>query len=424
MEDVIRTKIFLSYATEDAQFVLWLYRKLTIYGYDVWLDHESLRKGSSFPAEFPKAIQEETIKFLAVMSPYSKAKDNPAKERYIANETKKKIGDSCFIIPLKITKEPATDFHTCDLNWIDFTPYWAKGLADLLKELETSNVPKRQTGLDIYQLASGEEKFLLPQQTEEVFTNHITINELPHSVYKIPLAQATREMVGIRNGDSLFTFEVPSEKIPEAQLLKIEDLIKESPSFINSYKNLVQKTINASLQRRGLIPTVDKRYLGFPVIGENKIKYTSLSGRKTYIKTKGRAKTATYFTTASYTFELEKYGTPKVVVSFKFNFVNERGQSYAPKLAFKKQMNLRKNLWNEGWLKKILALTSFLADGKELAHILQSPCGNITVRGFPDKLNCYQGIPEQPLDHDSDISDDFAEFAIAEGDSDEQHRYS
>jgi hypothetical protein len=422
MEDVIRTKVFLSYATEDSQFALWLYRKLTIYGYDIWIDHESLRKGSSFTTEFPKVISEQAIKFLAVMSHHSKEKDNPLKERHIANETKKKIGDSYFIIPLKITKDPATDFITCNLNWIDFTPYWAKGLADLIKELETSNVPKRNTGLDISELASGEEKFLLPHQAEDVYTNLISIEELPHSVYRLPLVESSREIIGTLVGNHVYAFALTPETISKAELLKVSELIQANPLFINTFKNLVQKTINASLSQKGMLASMDRRYFAFPVNGDNKIKYTSLTGKRTYIKTKGFAKTATYFTTASYTFELDRYGSPKIVVSFKFSFVNDQGKPYAPKLAFKKQMNLRKNLWNVGWLKKILALSSFLADGKDLSDLLSSESGKITIKGMPDKLTCYQGISDQTVDHDSDISDDLAEMAITEGDNFEQHR--
>lgn len=391
-------------------------------GYDVWLDYYSLRKGSTFPLEFPKVIQEDSIKFLAVMSPASKSKDNPAKERHLANETKKNIKDDGFIIPIKITKEPISDFYTSNLNWIDFTPYWAKGLNDLVKELEISNVPKKTEGINHSQLIGQEENLNRTQLVEEnVFTNLLTIQELPTQVYKLPLSARVVGLNPTVFKETNFCFEITDDLKDIAELCDVAEMIKSDSNFLNVFKSLIQKTINTYILRKGLKHTMDKGFFAFPDNGDSKINYKNLKGRKTYIKTKGHAKTAKYFLSASYTFNYDHFNSPKITIGFKFSFIGPNGRPYAPKLAFKKQMNIRKNLWNEGWLKKILALSSYFTSGNESIDILDNSCGRIKVAGLPDMLKCYHGINDAQIDHDSDISDDFVDFMITEGGRDEQH---
>ena len=90
-----RVHLFVSYATEDGQFVDWLCLKLISEGYKVWCDRLKLLGGESYPRDIDDAIKTGTFRFIPGLSKYSLKKPNPIKERTLA---------------LNISKERKEDF--------------------------------------------------------------------------------------------------------------------------------------------------------------------------------------------------------------------------------------------------------------------------------------------------------------------------
>jgi len=72
---VQREHLFISYASEDAAFTSWLALRLTSEGYKVWCDQYKLLGGEPYPSDITKAIQNDTFRFLAVLSKNSLEKE-------------------------------------------------------------------------------------------------------------------------------------------------------------------------------------------------------------------------------------------------------------------------------------------------------------------------------------------------------------
>ena len=89
--------LFISYATEDSDLAEWLSLKLTGEEYAVWCDRFKLLGGESY-----------------------------------------------FLIPLNVDglKPTELDWMTSDITFIPFHKSWAKGLAQLLKKLDSIDAPR------------------------------------------------------------------------------------------------------------------------------------------------------------------------------------------------------------------------------------------------------------------------------------------
>jgi hypothetical protein len=96
-------KIFLSYAHEDKDRVLELYKKLNDNGHDAWIDTEKLLPGQDWDLEINKAIKASDAIILCLTTL------SVQKEGYVQREMKKaidlaqeKLRSTIFIIPARL----------------------------------------------------------------------------------------------------------------------------------------------------------------------------------------------------------------------------------------------------------------------------------------------------------------------------------
>ena len=99
----MRDTIFISHANpENNYFAAWLASKLRMLGYKVWVDVKDIQPGQYFNRDFEKAIREDGIRFLAVVSNdyiiKSKRDDTGVMNEILCARTMKDIDG--FIIPL------------------------------------------------------------------------------------------------------------------------------------------------------------------------------------------------------------------------------------------------------------------------------------------------------------------------------------
>ena len=96
-------KIFLSYAREDKDRVLELYRKLKENGYDAWIDVDKIFPGQDWDLEIKKAIKSSDVVILCL------TKISVYKRGYVQRELKQaldlfqeKLEGDIFIIPARL----------------------------------------------------------------------------------------------------------------------------------------------------------------------------------------------------------------------------------------------------------------------------------------------------------------------------------
>ena len=142
MGDPAREALFISHASpEDNAFALWLGAKLTALGYEVFADVLRLRGGDDWERILENAIRAKAAKVLLVATPHGVQKQGVRNEITIATQTAKKIGDSEFIVPLRLAPFDAP-LQIAHAQYIDFSKGWAQGLSELLALLTELKIPR------------------------------------------------------------------------------------------------------------------------------------------------------------------------------------------------------------------------------------------------------------------------------------------
>jgi hypothetical protein len=141
----MRNLVFVSHANpEDNQFCRWLSLRLAREGYPVWLDLKHLVGGEDFWNEIEATIRHRAVKVLYVLSGTSNTKPGVLKELAVAQTVAKVHDFRDFVIPLKIDNIPFADINIDihRLNAISFEASWAQGFHQLLLKLEQDGVQK------------------------------------------------------------------------------------------------------------------------------------------------------------------------------------------------------------------------------------------------------------------------------------------
>lgn len=129
-----KKKIFLSHATpEDNEFTRWLGAKLTLAGYDVWYDLQRLKGGDITWEKIERAIREEAVRLVAIISKISHGKDGVRKEWTLGSNLEKKHPG--FVIPVRIDEFNFDDVTILfsGKNILDFNRDWFGGLIQLIE---------------------------------------------------------------------------------------------------------------------------------------------------------------------------------------------------------------------------------------------------------------------------------------------------
>ena len=127
-------KIFLSYAREDKDRVLELYRKLKENGYDAWIDVDKIFPGQDWDLEIKKAIKSSDVVILCL------TKISVYKRGYVQRELKQaldlfqeKLEGDIFIIPARLDECNPPEILS---KWQYVDLFSEDGYQKLLKALE------------------------------------------------------------------------------------------------------------------------------------------------------------------------------------------------------------------------------------------------------------------------------------------------
>ncbi len=145
MTSSFRSKIFISHATpDDNDFAVWLASRLSMAGYDVWIDAQALLGGEDFWRVIESAIRTDCVKFVVALSPVSVTRQGVLDEIALARTVGRGLKDNGFIIPLRIGGLPFSDIPVDlhRLNAIDFDKGWGWGLERLLEVFAREGIPR------------------------------------------------------------------------------------------------------------------------------------------------------------------------------------------------------------------------------------------------------------------------------------------
>ncbi|MEM2137517.1 MAG: toll/interleukin-1 receptor domain-containing protein [Candidatus Anstonellaceae archaeon] len=381
-----RNHLFLSYAEEDLQFVLWLARKLTAQGYAVWCAKLNQLGGESYPKDIDNAIKNRTFRFLAVLSQAYLQKENPQKEQTLAvNLSKERKID--FIIPVNIggVKPSELNWMISDLTFIPFHKGWANGFDQLMEKLASIDAPKPL-------LSNGKSIVATPfmhnestiGRPEKVISNRFQFLKIPENVLQFYLPNG-HQIAGIDenwafypvNDENVLAFTDPPASI-DSDAEKVTDFDWKTVEEIcgiptrNVVTNLLQKSLHVACFSRGMKLCAEtgaiymprsltpKRirieYMGHPIsigYGGERVRHTI----------KGDTKFLFHLAPK---FKIIQTGHDSFIssISIHLHITNLGGEPIRGRGVNSRRKSVCKEWWNEEWLKRYLAMMMFLSNGK------------------------------------------------------------
>jgi ribA/ribD-fused uncharacterized protein len=426
-----RVHLFVSYATEDGQFVDWLCLKLISEGYKVWCDRLKLLGGESYPRDIDDAIKTGTFRFISVLSKYSLKKPNPIKERTLAlNISKERKED--FVIPVNLDGLKPTElgWMESDLSFIPFWTGWGEGLRKLLLALEKANTPREKR----HQFAVSQilnQQVAIKDEPETLWSNMVELLQIPKKLYRYEhrnacnVAQAVqlqKEWPHYRENASVcWSFEPP----PESAISKFDFSFRgacedwrgaDSPDI--NFFNLGKKVLNASFTHKflsaGLLQEPATGVLFVPKgATPERFSYHLPSERKSWILTTGlrrikrpdRVETFRYHLSPECRVLLDYFGSDIVQFRTRLHLTDEKGVSLDPKLIQKRRKTICKSWWNYQWLARLFATLELLADQSGKIRIGVS--GDIELSRWPRMLLTETSLDEELLKPASLAAEEF-----------------
>ncbi len=165
----------------DDEFVLWLAPKLEAEGYRVFADILTLQPGDRWRRETNAVLQARTAKVLLLSKDATLADQQVQDDLDIALETGKELGDSRFIIPLRL--EPGRKVKGIgDAVPVDFVRGWAEGLTTLVDALSRQKVPRSSEAPTIdrnWEIFRRRGAVPLVEESERLTSNWLRVVEAP-----------------------------------------------------------------------------------------------------------------------------------------------------------------------------------------------------------------------------------------------------
>lgn len=413
-----REHLFINYATEDSALAEWLTLKLTSEGYRVWCARFKLLGGESYPKDIDNAIKNETFRFISLLSHSSIKKNNPLKERTIAQSISQERNED-FIIPINVDglKPTELDWMTSDLTYIDFSKSWAQGIKQLLKKLESINAPKilkngREIVVDTY-LHSD----LIEQLEETVYTNCFSVEKIP-DIIKVFRIESTTTPSALKNlsyswdlyqvdTKTVFSFHDPPDIIKNNFSIKLicEEKWKNNDNINgipieNIVKNLLLKSLYMKCLQKGLVKEEGIVYFPEDHPMGTKIHFTGVKGKKTYITTTSRRKRKDesyyiYYLAPVFRIRKNDEGQYIVLISIYLHLTDVNGNHLPRRSAVSCRKQVRGNWWNDDLINRILGIISFLAENQNKIIIGNTLKEQIEISASPISLISPLSINEE-----------------------------
>ncbi len=392
--------IFISHAVPaDDYLAVWLASKLSLMGYNVWVDKEDLRSGSAFWNDIEIAMRDKSIRFLALVSnsyiEKSRNKNSGVfSEVTLAKSLSKQIDN--YIIPLKVDDCSYDEFpiNILSLDTVDFSKNWGAGLKKLLKEFELQKVLKARPANNVltlwhkYQDIRGE----VIQQSEFYGSNWF-LSSLPKMIFIYKFSGQPKAIYSeipypvIRNGDYYIGFfddaslylrtEYKEEVFVEEFLAKEfytltngDEILDVEPKFTG----LMNKAINDYFYHNEdfrAFPVSNNKLVIYPINTNSNSGYVSFkrNGHKKRRKLKGD-KPVNWSFGLSFIFQL--HPIPHFVANHHILSSNENG--FFEK---EKQLEYRRSIptgwFNRDWFERILAFMTLAAGSIENKEIIVNP---------------------------------------------------
>lgn len=415
MAQTQKEHLFISYANEDAALAEWLTLKLTAAGYRVWCDRVKLLGGESYPRDIDTAIKEQAYRMIALLSKHSVDKPNPVKERTLAHNISRERHED-FLIPINVDGIRASelDWMTSDLTFIAFHDNWARGLAQLLRKLQSVSTPCPLSNGKEIAASWFDSTESLTSVPERLWANLLEIREMPQIVLRIEdthpgVRSWPEEWIYHRQSNRVYwSFEEPPQMSAPPHIESIEwDTAFSYEGFWprDAVNIIIKKHLRRLCLHKGARETID-RQLYFPsgIVDGDWLRYTDWGGKparrrstglRTFRLSHGLSEMSRYHLSPSFRPVLRGPEAPIVLVQLRVYLTEISGRPLSLTKALRRRKVICKHWWNADWLSRLMAVISWLADGNEEFNIAMGASYSIVLSGKPLYLITPLGINER-----------------------------
>jgi hypothetical protein len=413
---VTRDTILITHANpEDNTFAIWLASRLTMSGYKVWLDVRTLRGGQDFWRIIDEQLRDHAIKQIVLVSEHI-SKSGVQKELAMGDARGKKLGDSDFMIPIRLSNVPHGEFppELIRRNSYDAFPNWAAVLQPLLETLADANVPRGPHFGDriLSDLIVAQEagRLAVKEQPETLLSNWFELSgKLPTlrlfaSAGTASQFESWQKSTGIpliQHSGLAGTFCDPATfgkaghnapSITSRFVIPFNDLVSGSdidpfPNRNDSRKaavNLLRQHWDATMKRKGLVPfeyASGQTGWFFPDgLADGAVKLTLPNGQKINRYVSGKFKEKRWHLCLI----AQPRHWPRPMLRVHANVaLSLDGKTPLPGDQTQKlRMRLTKSWWNNRWRDLLMAGMGWLAEGKSEIS-LASGDETLSVSAYP-----------------------------------------
>ncbi len=377
-----RTRLFISYAWENATVAEWLARKLMCCGYSIWVDKLFLRGGCTWPNDIDDAIKNKSFRMIHLLSRYSLLKPHPSKERQLGLAMSKRIPH--FLIPLNIDGilPEELPWQLIDINYIPFQD-WREGFKQLLLTLDDANCPKEfaQTGVE-KAIRTYFPVTAVVNEPETLFSNVFKVARYPERLIRFrtefqftadkALSQGWPVYL-INNAESVSFWPPPDEFASKYKITEVgkESCLAEKMDGVQTYNilsALLRCAVYAMALRKGFTLD-DKKNLVFPKCNDAKrFPFKCFDGKATWFTPWGychhngvRLDYALSFRPSVITIDREFH----VIISLHISTYYGDGRPVEPTKRLSVRKAISKAWWNHQWYVKYSGVLAFLSDNSD-----------------------------------------------------------
>lgn len=380
----------------------------------------SLLAGKSWVNEVEEAISSKTFRFLAILSKNSIKKENPSSERTKAAAVAKANKLDDFIITANLDGITASEipWTLVEKSYADFSSSWAVGLSSVLKALSESTAPcDQELGASLVcQWTSQRDQ--AAKRNEKIWTNLFNVISIPKALkqFEVKNSDTLDEIkysgwpVAIQTSKYVWSFTEPPANIADKVIFErsaswMDDAGRSGLKLRNYAWALLRRSIEDYCISKGLVRSEDGKSLYFPKgLSENdKHSYIGIYEKKTYLKFvgkstfrlgPGKSEVNHHHLAPSFKLIERRNKTFQVQVINRVYLTNEDGTPIHPTRMVRRRKKVCKNWWNDKWCARLLALASWMSDGKDEIEIFNTGKESFKVSGMPMHLNCEHGIAE------------------------------
>lgn len=171
---------------------------------------------------------------------------------------------------------------------------------------------------------------------------------------------------------------------------------------------LLRRHLRRLCLEKGLAESPDRRYLYFPpeLIPMNRLTFTNYDGRRTWVQVAGersvRAGAAEreryhYHLAPTFSPALRRYGRPLIEVRPRLYLTDDAGNALSGRTLVSRRKSIGRSWWNYEWLARLLAITSWLADGADVISLSRPGSRPMVLGARPLSLSAPVGIDESTL---------------------------